>query len=298
MNIYIISAFASACSGIALMNLSINSQARHMVAALFAVALILAVMGIAESISKHYALQATPIRVDQDATVRPIRAAHTEPARSATPSPTPAYGASEESPILPTPGKPLAGMSFALTGKMPVKRAKMECLIECMGGTIHKRVFSNTSYLVVGESRRVSNKENKAAEWNISEITVEELAQMCGVTYYDIREHYYNIVPSEVTGARMMADMRRAEVRQYGKASMNQRTYLKELMQMHQDIALSHPIQVVVKVDEDMELAAVDRLRYNASVGDYHLFTTDGEAIYLDDIRDCSVNDIIKAVAA
>lgn len=217
----------------------------------------------------------------------------------AAPSPAPSYGSSEKSPISTDEGsKPLAGMSFALTGKMPVKRAKMECLIEYMGGTIHKRVFSNTSYLVVGESRRVSNKENKAAEWNISEITVEELAQMCGVTYYDIREHYYNIVPREVTGARMMADMRRAEVRQYGKASMNQRTYLKELMQMHQDITLSQPIQVVVKVDEDMELAAVDRLKYNASVGDYHLFTTDGEAIYLDDIRDCSINDIIKAVAA
>lgn len=298
MNLYIISSIASAWFGITVMNLSNDSQMRHLVAVLFAIAVIMAVMGISANISKRYALQNARISVDQDATVQPARNPRTPSERSATPSPTPAYGASEESPILPTPGKPLAGMSFALTGKMPVKRAKMECLIEYMGGTIHKRVFSNTSYLVVGESRRVSNKENKAAEWNISEITVEELAQMCGVTYYDIREHYYNIVPSEVTGARMMADMRRAEVRQYGKASMNQRTYLKELIQMHQDITLSQPIQVVVKVDEDMELAAVDRLKYNASVGDYHLFTTDGEAIYLDDIRDCSVNDIIKAVAA
>ena len=167
-----------------------------------------------------------------------------------------------------------------------------------MGGTLHKRVRKDTRFVVVGESRTVSGKEDKADKWGTPTLSVDELARMCGLTYRDIRDRYNSIVPREVTGARMLADMGRAEVRQYGKASRSQRTYLKELMQMQPEITLSRPVQVILQSDEEMELATVDRLKYNASVGDYHLFTTDGEALYLDDLRDCSVSDVIKALAA
>ena len=126
---------------------------------------------------------------------------HMQP-RQVEPTPTPSsYGVEEISqPIAPEHGNPLAGMSFALTGKMPVKRAKMECLIAYFGGTIHKRIRKDTAYLVVGDSREVSDKESKASEWNISTITVEDLAKMCGITYYDIRDHYFDVVPKEVVG--------------------------------------------------------------------------------------------------
>ena len=71
----------------------------------------------------------------------------------------------------------MAGMSFALTGKMPVKRALMECFVEYMGGTLHKRVRKDTRYLVVGESHTVSGKEDKADKWGTPTLSVDELTE-------------------------------------------------------------------------------------------------------------------------
>jgi hypothetical protein len=298
MNTYLISAIASAWSGMTVMNLSTDNQARHLAAILFALAVMLVIIGVVVNVRRSMAVQWASIPPEQGTADRPVRAPSTPIEQEASPSPTPSYGAAEISPISASEGKPLAGMSFALTGKMPVKRALMECFVEYMGGTLHKRVRKDTRYLVVGESRTVSGKEDKADKWGTPTLSVDELARMCGLTYHDIRDRYNSIVPREVTGARMLADMGRAEVRQYGKASRSQRTYLKELMQMQPEITLSRPVQVILQSDEDMELATVARLKYNASVGDYHLFTTDGEALYLDDLRDCSVSDVIKALAA
>lgn len=218
----------------------------------------------------------------------------------AAPSPTPSYGPSEKSPISTDEGsKPLAGMSFALTGKMPVKRAKMECLIEHMGGTVHKRIRKDTTYLVTGYfSKRESAKEVKADKWNTPTLDVSELAEMCGITFDDIRDRYYQIVPSELVSIRIMGDDQRREVREFSKVASGQRTLLKELMQLRPDIALPHPVQVILQSGDDMELATIDRLKFNTSVGDYLMYSTDGEALYIDDLRDCSVNDIIRVMAA
>lgn len=211
----------------------------------------------------------------------------------AAPSPTPSYGSSEEG------SKPLAGMSFALTGKMPVKRAKMECLIEHMGGTVHKRIRKDTTYLVTGYfSKRESAKEAKADKWNTPTLDVSELAEMCGITFDDIRDRYFQIVPSELVSIRIMGDDQRREVREFSKVASGQRTLLKELMQLRPDIALPHPVQVILQSGDDMELTTIDRLKFNTSVGDYLMYSTDGEALYIDDLRDCSVNDIIRVMAA
>lgn len=212
--------------------------------------------------------------------------------------PTPSYGTGEISPIsAPVGSKPLEGMSFALTGKMPVKRAKMECLIEYFGGTVHKRIRKDTDFLVVGESREVSGKESKANRWNTPTLDVAELAKMIGITYYDIRDRYFEVVPAEVAGARIMSENTRREVRQYNKVAGEQRTLLKSFMEMRPDITLPHPVQVIVSTGDEMELATIDRLKFN-QVGDYILYSTDGEALYLDDLRDCSVSDIIGVLAA
>lgn len=212
--------------------------------------------------------------------------------------PTPSYGTGEISPIsAPVGSKPLEGMSFALTGKMPVKRAKMECLIEYFGGTVHKRIRKDTDFLVVGESREVSGKESKANRWNTPTLDVAELAKMIGITYYDIRDRYFEVVPAEVAGARIMGGNTRREVRQYNKVAGEQRTFLKSLMEMRPDITLPRPVQVIISTDDEMELATIDRLKFN-QVGDYILYSTDGEALYLDDLRDCSVSDIIGVLAA
>ena len=94
-----------------------------------------------------------------------------------------------------------------------------------------------------------------------------------------------------------MSESKQREVSQYDRVAMNQRTLLMELMQVRQEIALAEAMPIVVGKDEEMELAKVVRLQYRANVGDYILFSADGEAIYLDDVRDCSVSDLLRNVA-
>ena len=138
MNTYLISAIASAWSGMTVMNLSTDNQARHLAAILFALAVMLVVIGVVVNVRRSMAVQWAPIPPEQGTADRPARAPRTPIEPEAASSPTPSYGTAEISPISASEGKPLAGMSFALTGKMPVKRALMECFVEYMGGTLHK----------------------------------------------------------------------------------------------------------------------------------------------------------------
>ena len=334
MNIYGTIGSVFAYSSLTILNYSDGHTARQVAIILFILAILCAVMMVVSTLRQSFGLQVredstvpsiddnspravestsspiprTPIEpeaaqspIEPEAAPSPIEPeaapSHIEP--EAAPSPTPSYGPSEKSPISTDEvSKPLAGMSFALTGTMPVKRTKMECLIEHFGGTVHKRIRKDTNYLVTGDSRELSAKEAKADKWNTPTLTVEELAEMCGITSYDIRDRYSQIVPSEVVSIRIMSDEQRREVREYSKAASGQRTLLKELMQIRQDIALPHPIQVILQSGDDMELTTIDRLKFNTSVGDYLMFSTDGEALYIDDLRDCSVNDIIRVMAA
>lgn len=309
MNIYGSISSASAYSAITVLNFSDGHTAKQVAALFGLVAVGTIVIAIIRNVRQSIGLQVREASATSGHTARTNSPRTGESSqRSATrtpiepeavPSPTPSYGTSEISPVSTDEGsKPLAGMSFALTGKMPVKRAKMECLIEYMGGTVHKRIRKDTDFLVMGENREVSGKESKASRWNTPALSVEELAKMCGITYYDIRDRYFQIVPSEVVGERIMTENTRREVHQYNKAADEQRTLLKSLMEMRTDITLPHPVQVIVSVDNEMELATIDRLKYNAHVGDYLMYSTEGEALYINDLRDCSVSDIIRVLAA
>lgn len=309
MNIYGSISSASAYSAITVLNFSDGHTAKQVATLLFVLAILSAVLMVVCTLRRSFGLQvreaSTAPRIDRgnsprtgESSSRPKPRTPIEP--EAAPSPTPSYGSSEISPISTDDGgKPLAGMSFALTGKMPVKRAKMECLIEHMGGTVHKRIRKDTTYLVTGYfSKRESAKEAKAGKWNTPTLDVSELAEMCGITFDDIRDRYYQIVPSELVSIRIMGDDQRREVREFSKVASGQRTLLKELMQLRPDIALPHPVQVILQSGDDMELTTIDRLKFNTSVGDFLMYSTDGEALYIDDLRDCSVNDIIRVMAA
>ena len=307
MNIYGSISSASAYSAITVLNFSDGHTAKQVATLLFVLAILSAVLMVVCTLRRSFGLQvreaSTAPSIDRhsprtgESPRRPMPRTPIEP--EAAPSPTPSYGPSEKSPISTDEGKPLAGMSFALTGKMPVKRAKMECLIEHMGGTVHKRIRKDTTYLVTGYfSKRESAKEAKADKWNTPTLDVSELAEMCGITFDDIRDRYFQIVPSELVSIRIMGDDQRREVREFSKVASGQRTLLKELMQLRPDIALPHPVQVILQSGDDMELTTIDRLKFNTSVGDYLMYSTDGEALYIDDLRECSVNDIIRVMAA
>jgi DNA ligase (NAD+) len=71
---------------------------------------------------------------------------------------------------------PLDGMSFVVTGTMPVSRKEVEAFIESMGGHATGSVSKSTSYLVLGDSP--GSKFKKAQDMGIKTITYDELTGM------------------------------------------------------------------------------------------------------------------------
>ena len=77
------------------MNLSTDNQARHLAAILFAVAVMLVVIGVVVNVRRSMAVQWAPIPPEQGTTDRPVRAPRTPIEPEASPSPTPSYGTAE-----------------------------------------------------------------------------------------------------------------------------------------------------------------------------------------------------------
>lgn len=71
---------------------------------------------------------------------------------------------------------PLTGLSFLVTGTLPVKREQAHEFIESHGGKLLSSVSSKLSYLVVGDDP--GSKVDKAQSLGVKMITWEELQQM------------------------------------------------------------------------------------------------------------------------
>jgi DNA ligase (NAD+) len=71
---------------------------------------------------------------------------------------------------------PLLGLSFLITGTLPVKRDEAKDVIEAAGGKILGSVSSKLSYLVVGEDP--GSKVEKAEKLKVKLITWDELLKM------------------------------------------------------------------------------------------------------------------------
>ena len=89
MNTYLISAIASAWSGMTVMNLSTDNQARHLAAILFALAVMLVIIGVVVNVRRSMSVQWAPIPPEQGTAARPVRAPRTPIEPEASPSPTP-----------------------------------------------------------------------------------------------------------------------------------------------------------------------------------------------------------------
>lgn len=301
MNVYIIVSISFAFFGMFAYNIGLPSFAT-LLGVLSALTLFVsAIRNVIHTVNEQYSPTpetavntAFPPEQGSEKKPRPTAAAKPKkPAKAARPT------TATPSPPLTRNGKPLAGMSFALTRQMPVKRIKMECLIEYYGGTVHKNIRKDTTYLLkdLNYGLQASGKETKAEKWHIPTLSVEELADMCGFTTADIRYNYARIVPVAELDQRIKADNDRKELREFSAAAKNLREQLKQIYVEKLDILLSKAVKVIVSSGDDMELATVGRLKYNSKVGDYLLYSTDGEAIYLDDVRECSIKDLLKAVA-
>ncbi|NTU43021.1 MAG: NAD-dependent DNA ligase LigA, partial [Nitrospirales bacterium] len=72
--------------------------------------------------------------------------------------------------------KPLQGLTFVITGALPVQREKVEEMIEGLGGRVSSSVSRKTDYLVAGEE--VGSKLGKAKELGVKIISYPELLSL------------------------------------------------------------------------------------------------------------------------
>ncbi|OPY69216.1 MAG: DNA ligase [Syntrophorhabdaceae bacterium PtaU1.Bin034] len=72
--------------------------------------------------------------------------------------------------------RPFEGMSFVITGTLPVPRKEVEELIERQGGRVASSVSASTHYLVVGENP--GSKMAKAENLGVRKITYEQLLDL------------------------------------------------------------------------------------------------------------------------
>lgn len=224
--------------------------------------------------------------------------------RSRRQSPTSATVPASASPrsgapaVSPAPSAPVAsgilsGKSFAITGKMPVKRALLEMLIRHYGGVFHRNPTRGTDYLIVGESRRVSGKETAAQRNGVQAITLSDFAALCGVTANDIFTRFHSLLPIADIQAYSRQESRRKAAASERVRERRELSALKQQVTEAGDIYFPGPVQVVATDSEGMELANVVRMSCTA-VGDCVAYTTEGAAIYLDDLRACSIADLLE----
>jgi DNA ligase (NAD+) len=77
-------------------------------------------------------------------------------------------------------GGPFAGMTFVITGTLPsLSRKEASDFIKKNGGKVLSSLSSKTNYLVVGADP--GSKLAKAREWNVRQITEEELLKLTDV---------------------------------------------------------------------------------------------------------------------
>ena len=313
MNTYLISAIASAWSGMTVMNLSTDNQARHLAAILFAIAVMLVVIGVVVNVRRSMAVQWAPIPPEQGTADRPVRAPRTPIESEASTSPTPSYGAAEISPISElSADKPLAGKRISVTGKLPYKREYVEDFIVAMGGTVSRTVTRKTDFLVDNDEcyRRVgeSIKHAKACDLNIPIIKWESLLELCNLP------KDYNIFNSESQDYWRTRHQKRTSVelnRAYGKEYERMAGLLKEILcgnflgkvscEIKKD--LIKPVSVVVKCDEDdqEDIEVLRVCRYEVSPSPNPRY--DGDFLFFDergnecDFKNLTVDSIARLLS-
>lgn len=224
---------------------------------------------------------------------RLLRQSSTSETVPASASPRSGASAVSPAPSAPVASGILSGKSFSITGKMPVKRDLMEMLIRHYGGVFHRNPTRGTDYLIVGESRRVSGKETAAQRNGVQAITLSDFAALCGVTANDICTRFHLLLPIADIQAYSRQKSRNKAAAAERARERRELSALKQQVAEAGDIYFTKPVQVVATDGEGMELANIVRMSCTA-VGDCVAYTTKGESIYLDDLRGCSIADLLE----
>ena len=196
----------------------------------------------------------------------------------------------EEENNSPTPpaAKPLAGKRICVTGKLPYKRRRVEDFIVAMGGEVQNRVTRHTDFVVAGED--CGAKLDEAERRGISVVSYDGLLALCGLPECDILE----VMPREFRAQRIRERLSAEEAREYGKEFKRRIRLLTEVLTTSVSDILPKVVQVVSKVDDELELHRISSFR-SSPRGELVLLSTEGEAIYLDDLTGDSVVRLLAA---
>lgn len=187
------------------------------------------------------------------------------------------------SPTLPPAVKPLSGKRVCVTGKLPYKRRDVEDFITAMGGTLSRRPTRRTDWLVMGEDG--GTKIDEAERYGIPQIDFADLLALCGLP---ADADIIAAMPREYRETRRQTRLSSEEAREYGREFRRRVNLLTEIMTSAVSDLLPKVVQVVQRVDDELELCRVSSFRSTAQ-GELVLLSTEGEAIYLNDLTGDSV---------
>lgn len=220
---------------------------------------------------------------------------------SATPTPSPAYGDTVISPIAAPTGTPLQGLSFAITGKLAVKREWVASLIRRYGGEVHSRLRHDTRYLVQGDTGvRYTDKENRARQYGTEVIYESELCTMIGIRFdeYVTNPTAFAYASSEEQQRHECRTAHSREARSIARATVDLRTTL-QLMADSSTITFAQPVRVMVADSDEIARCTSLQMHRTASHSkEYTLTTTDGDTVYLDDVHTGCIADLYQAAVA
>lgn len=195
-------------------------------------------------------------------------------------------------------GKPLSGLSFSITGKMPIKRTNLICLIEHLGGEYHSSPRKGTTYLICGptQSGVVSAKELKAEKRGVQVIDAYQFCQMIGIpSICHLKEHFFELVSLQEVARKKQKQRVDNERKRNVREGNEQKRMLMEIVASAKEIVFATPLQVVANDGDDLFIANVVKIQHT-TVGDYVLLTTDGGSLYLEDLQYDSISTLLDIV--
>ena len=212
------------------------------------------------------------------------------------------YGECERSQPIAYPSdkkeKSLSGLSFSITGKMPIKRTNLICLIEHLGGEFHSTPRRGTTYLLCGptQSGAVSAKELKAEKRGVQVIDAYQFCQMIDIpSICHLKEHFFELVSLQEVARKKQKQRVDNERKRNVREGNEQKRMLMEIVASAKEIAFATPLQVVANDGDDLFIAKVVKIQHT-TVGDYMLFTTDGGSLYLEDLQYDSISTLLDIV--
>lgn len=197
----------------------------------------------------------------------------------------------------------LQGKSFSITGALPVSREAFAAFIERNGGEFHPNPKRGTLYLIAADTGiyGYTGKMAKAMANGTQIIDPLTVCEWAGVTMSQVKEGTRAAVyggSSSHYKAEASANLRK-EQRTIAKATDGLRESLQLYIDAHDKVKFAEPVRVMVEdSDEVARCIGIAVYRTASHRKEYVLCTTEGEAVYLDDVHPGCVADIYTATVA